>query len=175
MSTWVCACICFSFVPEMIERMKVWYVIEFWHKCTEGLKNLIRISSIRNNKKYLTIKKIFEAGDFYAILSDIVEKISNYKKSWCCPHQVLNWPPTDSWKCFGSLKKSPPSIWQSNNVTFWAQALTLLDWQIDGGNFRGGPKHFQESVGGQLKPGGRILIFFKWPKKLHPYCQRHLR
>ena len=76
MSTWVCACICFSFVPEMIERMKVWYVIEFWHKCTEGLKNLIRISSIRNNKKYPTIKKIFEAGDFYAILSDIVEKIS---------------------------------------------------------------------------------------------------
>ena len=75
MSTWVCACICFSFVPEMIERMKVWYVIEFWHKCTEGLKNLIRISSIRNNKKYPTIKKIFEAGDFYAILSDIVEKI----------------------------------------------------------------------------------------------------
>ena len=78
MSTWVCACICFSFVPEMIERMKVWYVIEFWHKCTEGLKNLIRISSIRNNKKYPTIKKIFEAGDFYAILSDIVEKISRY-------------------------------------------------------------------------------------------------
>ena len=76
MSTWVCACICFSFVPEMIERMKVWYVIEFWHKCTEGLKNLIRISSIRNNKKYPTIKKIFEAGDFYAILSDIVEKIN---------------------------------------------------------------------------------------------------
>ena len=58
--------------------MKVWYVIEFWHKCTEGLKNLIRISSIRNNKKYPTIKKIFEAGDFYAILSDIVEKISDY-------------------------------------------------------------------------------------------------
>ena len=78
MSTWVCACICFSFVPEMIERMKVWYVIEFWHKCTEGLKNLIRISSIRNNKKYPTIKKIFEAGDFYAILSDIVEKIIVY-------------------------------------------------------------------------------------------------
>ena len=79
MSTWVCACICFSFVPEMIERMKVWYVIEFWHKCTEGLKNLIRISSIRNNKKYPTIKKIFEAGDFYAILSDIVEKIRKYQ------------------------------------------------------------------------------------------------
>ena len=59
--------------------MKVWYVIEFWHKCTEGLKNLIRISSIRNNKKYPTIKKIFEAGDFYAILSDIVEKITNYR------------------------------------------------------------------------------------------------
>ena len=88
MSTWVCACICFSFVPEMIERMKVWYVIEFWHKCTEGLKNLIRISSIRNNKKYPTIKKIFEAGDFYAILSDIVEKIiyqhfSRRESSFC--------------------------------------------------------------------------------------------
>ena len=41
-----------------------------------SLNNLIRISSICNNKKYPTIKKIFEAGDFYAILSDIVEKIS---------------------------------------------------------------------------------------------------
>ena len=39
------------------------------------IKKLIRISSIRNNKKYPTIKKIFEAGDFYAILLDIVEKI----------------------------------------------------------------------------------------------------
>ena len=89
MSTWVCACICFSFVPEMIERMKVWYVIEFWHKCTEGLKNLIRISSIRNNKKYPTIKKIFEAGDFYAILSDIVEKITVYLYYSICNFNAL--------------------------------------------------------------------------------------
>ena len=69
--------------------MKVWYVIEFWHKCTEGLKNLIRISSIRNNKKYPTIKKIFEAGDFYAISSDIVEKIN------LCPYPGGSKYPTD--------------------------------------------------------------------------------
>ena len=41
-------------------------------------ETLIRISSKHNNKKYPTIKKIFEAADFYAILSDIVERISNY-------------------------------------------------------------------------------------------------
>ena len=49
------------------------------------ITGLIRISSIRNNKKYLTIKKIFEAGDFYAILSDIIDRF-NFK-----PVHIINW------------------------------------------------------------------------------------
>ena len=52
---------------------------------------LIRISSIRNNKKYPTIKKIFEAGDFYAILSDIVEKINKYSSLYQLPkYWIMN-------------------------------------------------------------------------------------
>ena len=41
----------------------------------------------------------------------------------------------------------------ANPKTFWARALhmTFLDWPIDGRNYLGGPKHFQESVGGQFK------------------------
>ena len=50
-------------------------------------------------------------------------------------------------------QKLPPSICQSKNVTFWACTLhlTFLDWQIDGSDFWGSQKHFQESVGGQFK------------------------
>ena len=65
--------------------------------------------------------------------------MGHFKKSWCCPHQFLNWSPTDSWKCFILPKKSPPPICQSRNVKCKVQAqnVTFLDWQIDGGNFWG--------------------------------------
>ena len=52
----------------------------------------------------------------------------------------------------------------------WAENVTILDWQIDSGNFLGGPKYFHESVGGHFKTWwGQHHDFMKWPKKLHPY------
>ena len=60
-------------------------------------------------------------------------------------------------------QKLPQSICQSKNITFWDRALhlTFFDWQIDGGDFFGSMKHFQDFVGDQFKTWwGSIMIFF---------------
>ena len=54
-------------------------------------------------------------------------------------------------------------ICQSKNITFWAWALhlTFHDWQIEGSNFLGGLKHFQDLVPTWW---GQYHDFLKWPK-----------
>ena len=57
-----------------------------------------------------------------------------------------------------------------------AQNVMFLDLQIDGSNFWGGLKHFQESVGGKYKTWlGSFYDILKLPKKLYPYCNTALQ
>ena len=82
-----------------------------------------------------------------------VQHFGSFQKIWCCPHQVLNLPLTDSWKCFGPPKychhqSANPKTSHFEPVPYtWHSQIG----KSDGGNFLGGLKQFQESVGDRMR------------------------
>ena len=63
-----------------------------------------------------------------------VQLFGLFQKSCCCPHRVLYWTATDSWKFLRPPKKSP------------TVNLAIQECQIDVGDFLGGClTHFQDS------------------------------
>ena len=108
---------------------------------------------------------ILEWSDSYCITEILVLNIlDTHCKSrgatfWVISKNLVLPPPSfefaTNWflKVLWTPKILPPSICQSKNITLWAWALhlTFPDWQIDGGNFLGGLKQFQESVGDRMR------------------------